>query len=426
MAEPDVTTVSISHPKSNSELRTSRRIPEFDAIRVWATGAVIVLHAAYAYCIWPMPGLVWPVPIDQPSPLANAAFWWIEGWVMAVFFLMSGYLAAQTAERGAWKLITSRTQRLLIPLLTIGIVFVFADLVIWCVGFGLTQQATWREVFRMTIPHDIKTHLFGPSHLWYLQYLFRLCLCVAAISAASAMLRKRGISMHLRVADLLSKPIAFGFAPLVAFAGCLAIFHWSPEVYLGFQHDFQPYPPKFLHGTLFFGLGLLLHRCDDPLAALRKGWIVYLSAAAAVFVLLLPVVHETLAGDRLATTDHLRTLLLAAFATTATFGHLGLFSLGNFGKSERCRFLARASYWTYLLHHGLVGAVATALYFVPIAATLKFFIAVPLVGATCLVTYRHFVMGRWIERLLDGKLFVRPKSDSARAPVNAPGPAEAA
>src|SRR5690606_7897309 len=111
------------------------RLHGFDAVRGLAAVAVVALHAAYPYIVAPMPGLVWTVPVDDPSWLCDTVFWWIEGCVMPLFFTLSGYfLARSIARQSAREFLAGRTRRLLLPMATIGLAVLTLDLQVWAYG----------------------------------------------------------------------------------------------------------------------------------------------------------------------------------------------------------------------------------------------------------------------------------------------------
>ena len=163
--------------------RPAERLAGFDAVRGLGAVAVVVLHAAYGYSHIRMPGLIWPVPLDEPSRAAHAAFWWIEGCIMPLFLTVSGYFLARSLERQTpGDVLRGRTARLLRPMLTLGLLVLVLDTQIWTAGLVATDRATWREFLRLKFIPPIQNHFWGPGHLWYVEYLWLICaaVCVGA------------------------------------------------------------------------------------------------------------------------------------------------------------------------------------------------------------------------------------------------------
>ncbi|HEX6987667.1 MAG TPA: acyltransferase family protein, partial [Planctomycetaceae bacterium] len=241
------------------------RLHGFDAVRGLAAVAVVALHASYAYALFPLPGLVWPVPLDEPSRLADAAFWWIEGSVMPLFFVLSGYfLARSLARQTPGDVLAGRTRRLLLPMATVGLAVLAFDLHVWAFGLIATGRATVEHYREMKFPPAIQADLFGPAHLWYVEYLWLLCGIVCGVTWIMRGLGSDGRVLTPRTPGRSpqrkgGRAAACGFAALlVASAAVLLSFH--PEVVLGFQHGWLPDPAKFAHAGVFLLLGMLLQR----------------------------------------------------------------------------------------------------------------------------------------------------------------------
>ncbi len=105
-------------PQIASGTPSQTRLHGFDALRAAAACLVIMLHAGTPYAFHPMPGLVWPTHDAAPSPVVDALFWWIECIIMPLFFVISGFFAAQLIGKlGAGDFVRHRTKRLLLPML---------------------------------------------------------------------------------------------------------------------------------------------------------------------------------------------------------------------------------------------------------------------------------------------------------------------
>ena len=156
------------------------RLPGFERVRAGAMLLVVAFHAALPYASAELPGLLWAVPVHgevgRPAGvLADPLFWAAEAVIMPLFFGMSGWFSGSLGSRkSSEEFVAGRVRRVLVPLCVGVVTVVGLSLVIWSVGFPLTDRATWREFRRFNFPGPIRDTLWGPAHLWYLEYLFLL------------------------------------------------------------------------------------------------------------------------------------------------------------------------------------------------------------------------------------------------------------
>jgi peptidoglycan/LPS O-acetylase OafA/YrhL len=79
-------------------VRHGPRFPALDAVRAVAMLFGVALHALIPYMEQPVPHLLWPV--REPGGLAfDAVYWWIHGFRVQLFFLISGVLAAASLAK---------------------------------------------------------------------------------------------------------------------------------------------------------------------------------------------------------------------------------------------------------------------------------------------------------------------------------------
>lgn len=393
----------------------------FDAVRGLAAVAVVALHVAYPYIFFPMPGLVWVVPVDEPNRLADAVFWWIEGSVMPLFFTLSGYFLARSLARQTPRgVLAGRSRRLLLPMATIGFGVLTVDLHVWAFGLISTGRATFREYLRMKYPPEIQANLWGPAHLWYVEYLWLLCLLVCAAVWLGQFIRNRTTAELPRTARPIF--IAVGFAALVG--ATVLVLSRSPAIVLGFQHGWLPDPAKFFHSAIFLTFGILFALSGRITEWTRSAAPLSLLAAGGIFVALLPRIHETLDAGRADQFDPVLGLLLALFAMTATLGHIGAGLRWLDRPNPLLARLAAVSFWVYLVHHPVLGALQILARPLPLPPVVKFVVIFAATMGICLVTYRRLVEGRAAQRLLDGewpwRAFGRTEPVVVRLPEQSP------
>ena len=374
------------------------RLHAFDNVRGLAAVAVVALHASYAYARFPLEGLVWPVPLNEPSLLANAIFWAIEGSVMPLFFTLSGFfLARSLAKHTPAHVLASRTRRLLVPMTTIGLAVLAIDLHVWVLGLISTERATVREYRRMKFAPVVQADLFGPAHLWYIEYLWLLCVAVCG----AIWLRDR-LKGNAPADTKESNPILAACSFLALSAGACALLTYAPEIVIGFQHGWLPNPAKLGHASMFLLLGLLLQRSEWLVAFTKSAAPYIVVAAGGSFVALLPELHHAMQSDREALSFTLGALL-AFFAIAATFGQIGVgLRWLNHPRPALSR-LAAASFWIYLVHHPLVGLFQIAMRYVALSPILKCIGVFSITLVLCLWSYDRFASRGALARLLDGE-----------------------
>lgn len=382
----------------------------FDAVRGLAAVAVVALHAAYPYALAPLPGLVWPVPLDEPSRFADVCFWSIEGFIMPLFFTISGYfLARSLARQRPGAVAAGRSRRLVVAFWTVGIVILAFDLLIWTAGFVMTGQATWNDWRRMKFGPAIDDHLWGPGHLWYLEYLWILCAAVCLGRAVwEATVRQLGpvilfSPLWTRAVEAVESP-RFLPSSLGLSIAVFLILGFHPEIVFGFQHHFiVPAWPKFVHGGVFMLLGAVLFRSAGAIEAVRKAAPFTLAAAAGSFIMLLPRVRETMTAGTGGRFDAVLGGLLAAYAVAAVLGCLGAGLRWLDRPVPPLDRLAAASFWVYIVHHPICGLLQLALRPVALPSPVKFVLVTAATLGLCVFTYRRFVENGAAGRLLDGE-----------------------
>lgn len=383
------------------------RLHGLDHVRGLAAVAVVALHSCYAYAFHPLPGLVWPVPLDEPSSAADAAFWWIEGCVMPLFFALSGYFLAQSlARQSPMTVLKGRTRRLLLPMATVGFIVLTLDLHVWVLGLIDTGRATISDYRRLKFAPEIQADLFGPAHLWYVEYLWLLCACICGIAWLRSVIGQRETeTLRLSVPSSTKRSVVLrstGLAALAVLAALLLSFR--PQIVLGFQHGWLPDASKLAHAAIFIAAGMLLWSRDGGiLNSVRRLTPLYLVVAVAAFVLVLPHIHNTMQEGRAGAGSPTLGVLLALFAFSATLAQLGAgLSWLNASRPALSR-LAAASFWIYLVHHPLVGLLQVLVRPMPFAAAAKASIVFGATISVCLLSYAYIVERGAIARLLDGE-----------------------
>lgn len=368
----------------------SRRLPGLDWLRVGATFLVVLLHAGVPYTVAPMPGLTWPVRHTVTSSVVDCVFWGIEGAIMPLFFLLSGYGAAHTLHSHPDRFLANRWRRLGWPFVGAAAVVLPIELYLWMLGWvadGLISPVKFRSLSL----GPWHRNLWGFSHLWYLEYLL---IYSVLLWAGVRWLEKKPVDDRRHLSNVLN-----AHRTTWMFLASVAVLWWTPEVIVGFQHHFLPVPPKFLFSGLFFLAGVAeFHRPSHP------SWTISTKAsfAAWIFVSALPLIHlqvdSPLQGP-------LRFVLASCLAT---YTWLVLAAAWQWGMSAtqpasvRLTYLAKASFWTYLVHHPLVAVWQIGLRTTEWPALIQFAICSLGTVALSLASYEVLVRRTWLGHFLEG------------------------
>ncbi|QEG38838.1 acyltransferase family protein [Roseimaritima ulvae] len=409
-------TTSATAAHTPTPLAAGERLTAFEWLRAGAGLGVVLLHACVPYLTHPMQFLAWPVQ-DRASSLVNGLFWTIELLIMPVFLVIAGFFAVRSlAGRSRIAFLKHRAARLLLPLAVVGAVILPLDLYSWLLGWVVEGQIDFRKMQSLKFAAGMDDHLWGLSHLWFLQYLFLYCAVYAGCHALWP------ASLHsLSARYLLRRTTLLGL--LAAGAITLTI---APEVVFGFQHDFLPFASKWIyHGTFFAG-GIWLAIYDTSLRKTRRlgRRMLLLGAMSATASLVAGMRYLEGSSD-----PGLRLLLgcsttIAAWALT--MGLVGLALRYATTTNRVISYLAAASFWIYLVHHPLVGLIHTDLKILlpdawPLAKALT---AMALTTLWCLASFEVLVRRTALGRLLGVRQPPRmPKvaeSESKNQPVTMP------
>jgi peptidoglycan/LPS O-acetylase OafA/YrhL len=375
-----------------------------DALRGIAMILVVVLHAALAYAATPLPNLIWTVR----DPSAHAAFdllcWWTLG-ISSPFYLMSGFFAAELCEaRGTRAFLVSRCKRIVGPFLAAGVIVLPATFFIWVGGWLISGQCTPREFVRMKF-HALgyQRNLYGPAHLWSLEYLAVMLAFYAAYRALRG--RLRPAAQPTAAPGWLHLALTSPWKPLLLALPTTLIL-WAGHRQLGLDaimdraNSFVPEPFRLGHNLVFFVVGVSMHWLrDDLLRMARHGWA-YLGLSVPVFAFRAFLIRQDLLQPLHGTSALALAASGALFTWLITFGLLGV-ALGLLNRPRPgLSYLGDCSYWVYLCHLPIVGLLQVDLYPLAIPGAAKFAVALSGTLLLCIASYqvavRHTFLGLWL------------------------------
>lgn len=365
------------------------RVHHMDNLRALAMLAGVVFHAALAYS--PLMHPIWPLADAGQSIVVDAVAWFLHLFRMPLFFVVAGFFAALlVARRGMAGLFRNRAARVLLPLV------LFLPLVLISMHW-LTMQAVanvahpspalvwmrgWIE------HHGSLPSLPGWAHLWFLFYL----LLFTVLTWVASSLGLRRIGERIAALPPLAHILLFPLPLALALTGTTA--PWpAPEFVL-------PSLWAMAFFGLYFALGYLLFQHHGMLDRLRPLSMTLLIGAVLAYALLLRL-SDGFALMRPTPLQHAMHAALEAYAGLwMTLWSLLAGKRWLDRRSSTMRWLADASYWTYLVHLPLLFAIQYRLLDVPLHWMAKFAIAVLATFAVSFVSYRVLVrntaVGRWL------------------------------
>ena len=373
-------------------MQTGERVHHMDNLRALAMLAGVVFHAALAYS--PLMHPIWPLADAGRSIAVDVVAWFLHLFRMPLFFVVAGFFAALlVARRGMAGLFRNRAARVLLPLV------LFLPLVLASMHW-LTMQAVatvahpspalvWmREWIEQ---HGALPSLPGWAHLWFLFYL----LLFTVLTWVASALGLRRLGERIAALPPLSLVMLFPLPLSLALTGTTV--PWpAPEFVL-----------PSLWAMVFFGLycalGYQLFQRPDMLDRLRPLSMPLLVGAVLAYAFLFRL-SDGFAPTRPTTLQHAMHAALEAYAGLwMTLWCLLAGKRWLDKPSTTMRWLADASYWTYLVHLPLLFAIQYRLLDVPLHWAAKFAIAVLATFALSFASYQLLVRKTVVGRLLNAK-----------------------
>jgi peptidoglycan/LPS O-acetylase OafA/YrhL len=316
-----------------------------DAARAYAMLLVIALHAAVPFMATP---IGWAVEDPSHHLAVDVFVWLVHAFVMPVFFWLSGLFGRATYERaGLAGFARSRVVRIGVP---------FAIALVPC---SLAMNALWdwaaarRGVVQVATLHGSGLPV-TLSHLWFLYYL----LPISALGVVVARV-PRTIAVSAATIAVIAMMMATG----------------SSQIDTPLSFAFEPIPLVF-HAA-FFVAGWHA-RLDDYRRLAWPAAVVSLALAVASFVGLADAIGEV---PPLALRAAIGVL---SMSSTVAFVGLCL----RYGDQPRrwVQLVARASYWSYIVHLPIVVLLQIALVDVPLPWPPKLVVIAGLATLACLIT----------------------------------------
>ncbi len=374
-------------------VRADTRLHWADHLRALAMLAGVAFHAALAYS--PLMAGFFPTADRQNSAVVDVLAWGLHLVRMPLFFLVSGFFAAWVLDtRGGAALARQRVRRVLLPFLVAWpLVFVALSAgVVWAAQHVQHPSALLAMVREWMQQPDPPRPPPGTMHLWFLYYLLLFGVLHWVLRTlelgrlAAAWLAQSPGWLLLGLPLLLWPALASVSAP-----------HPAPESVV----------PQFwavLFYGAFFALGTQLQARPDWLLRARRHAAWLLPACVVGYLAFLWRLGVELPQAAAAAAPPVASAGLAVIeACLAVWGTVLCLLAGRRWldrPSPVLRYLAQASYWTYLLHLPLLFAVQYLLMDLDWPWPLKFAVALAATLAGCLASYqllvRHTPLRRFV------------------------------
>ncbi len=368
-----------------------------NAARVFASILVVIFHSAIPYMVSPIP--IWIVHDTSQHVSIDMFVFWVNGFVMPLFFLLAGLSIAKSSwqlpfRQFVWQRFCRLGATILLAVVLIMPLLLFS----WAIGLLWTERLTIPNLVRLRFPRELHAYL-GPGHLWFLEYLLLMSVLWSAVARVA--LRWRF------TARLVQGEWAHG--ALGSIAGPL-VFALSTAVILAFDVDtpfrlIAPFMPDFarvLYYLTFFVAGIWLAGMSQSLATLRAHAIVHLVVATVVFGGLCPLTLSYFAKSLQVPGQWALTGLQAIFVWCMVFGFLGAMLRWCSDRYEWIRYVNEASFWLYLAHFPVVCAMQLVVWPLQINPWGKVMIVAATGIAVSLIVYEYCVRYSWLGAVING------------------------
>ena len=375
--------------------------PAVQNLRMLATLLVLLAHSAIAYVQTPLRTTLWSAYDPKSSPFFDALAYWVNGFAMPLFFLIAGISApAACASRGPAVFVKHRARRLLIPFaLALGAIL---PLSYFAYGMGLlsTEQISMNDILRMRFEPSVQQQLYGPMHLWFLEYLFLVCVCWAGLRS----LCDRVLSASTRHVwhSACERILASRFKPLLVAIPTGLILLCDADVFLRLNNSYLPDPLRVAHYLVFFAVGASTGASTAPRRSLERlaGWNCV--AALTVFSGFLPLILDHMRAPIAQPTRSLLAVGAATFTWLILFGLSGGCCRFLNRQGPILRYMSEASFWIYLIHLPIVLLCQWLLLDADWPVANKFAAVVAITLLISLTSYQWVVRYSLIGKLING------------------------
>jgi glucan biosynthesis protein C len=377
------------------------RLHSMDNLRALAMLAGVIFHAALAYS--PLAHPLFPTADRQSSLAVDVFAWFLHLFRMPLFFVVAGYFTAMQVRRGGiGAMLRNRLLRVGLPfVLFLPLVHVaLARSTLHAARTAAHPSPLLELISKLMQSGDLDGLPPGTGHLWFLYYLMFFCVLVWVARNLGVGRWLPAIAAHPRAWLLVVLPLL-----LVPALASVPAPHPAPESLLPQFWAFGYYGP-------FFVLGFVLNARPEVLDRVRAHVPLLTIASVALYAWFASRLLDPAATPGFAAASPGMALLEACIGAWMTLACLCAGQALLARANAWLRYLADASYWTYLVHLPVLFAIQYPLMDSELHWSAKFALSVLLTLAACLLGYRLLVQPTPLARLLGRR---------AAAPVPAAG-----
>ncbi|MGE3817959.1 MAG: acyltransferase family protein [Isosphaeraceae bacterium] len=370
-------------------------------LRVAGTFLVLAYHAALAYLASPMRLTLWHVYDPRGHVSMDVFAYWVNGFAMPLFFLAAGASAPAAVEsRGLGTFLKHRAGRLLRPLLFGCLTVLPVTYLIYGYGLLVTGRITLNHIAHWRFPDEVRWHLYGLAHLWFLEYLFVVCVVWGGLW----WLARRGVVG--RVGSVLrrgvDRSLESAWSPVLMAIPTGLIFLLDTDTVLRVDNVIVPNPSRLAHYLYFFAAGGWLSRASVANERLARHGRLYLGLAALTFVVMTPSLLK-LAAAPLVGGERVGFVVLASlFPWLAVLGGLGACQRDLSGKGPVLRFLGESSFWVYVIHLPIVVGAQVLLTSVGWPGPVKFLVTTFAAVVLSLLSFQYVARYSLVGEIVNG------------------------
>lgn len=383
-----------------------------ETMRILATLVVVFYHAALTYVATPLRLTVW-VAFETSGHVAFDVFiYWVNAFAMPVFFLAAGVSApAGCDSRGPRVFLTHRVKRLLRPLLFASLTILPVFYLLWGYGLMATGRCDLDSIQSWRFSPELRHNLYGLGHLWFLEYLFVVCvLWCGAWCLRNRVFKKAPSDPNATGDGWHTRLLASAYSPFLLAIPTLAIFLIDSDTMIRVDNVIVPNVFRVLHYWFFFAVGGWISKVREPRRRFAQLGPYFLSLSFVVYAFMVPLLlqhaQSPLQGDR----RIVFCVLAAMFPWLLVLGSLGVLLRLDTAKGPIMRFLSESSFWLYLIHVPIVAFLQVLLLPVAWPSAIKFLI-VGVVGlGVSLASYSLCVRYSIIGEIINGARKRLPKT----------------
>lgn len=331
-----------------NNLKTNR-IFFLDNLRTFMVFLVVLIHAGGIYESSGGWALFWIVDDPSTNHLSGVLFSIIDIFVMPTLFFISGYMIPMSLKnKNGYEFLKSKIKRLMIPWMIAVLTLIPLYKVIYLYSRGLPQE-TWTTYFHWS------SGLWSQNWLWFLPVLFSFDLLYMLISRINFLPGK--ISVTFAVAAMF----IIGLLNSVAI-DVFGLCGFTKTALINFQNErLLIYFMAFLLGALCFKRQIFASKPTSKklyIAVIFTAWIpitLYRFFYAKSFMMTGNTVFSEAVDTLLLWSSFNLSLLCLLYLSVETFRR-------HFEKSGKIwNELNKNSYFVYVIHVILIGAIATPL-----------------------------------------------------------------